>query len=329
MQEEVVRKRAWLTDQQFLELLGAANLIPGPNSTEMAIHVGRLRAGRRGLIVAGACFILPAFLMMLLLAWAYVKFGPMPQLQSVLYGAKPVAAVIVTLALVGWGRAALTSRWMVALLATAILLALWHVNELAIILGAGILAAAVSRAAGIRTLRSAAIWPVFLFFAKVGSVLFGSGYILIAYLRGDLVDRLHWLTEPQLLDAVIAGQVTPGPTFTTATFVGYLLAGTPGAVAATLGIFLPAFLFVGLTGPLIERLRRSETAVAFLDGVNAASLGVMAVVMVDLGRAAITDVLTIVLAGLAALMLWRKFAGPTVLLLAGAAVGALSSLWAS
>ncbi len=329
MREEVVRKRGWLSEQQFLDLIGATNLIPGPNSTEMAIHIGRLRAGWRGLIVAGACFILPAFFIVLAIAWAYVEYGSMPQVQSVLYGVKPVVAVIVAFALADWGRTAVKSWWMSLILIAALLLALWSANEIAIIFGGGLLAAAAARGAALRTVRSIALWPIFLFFAKVGSVLFGSGYVLIAYLRGDLVDRFHWLTQSQLLDAIAAGQVTPGPVFTTATFIGYLLAGMPGAIAATLGIFLPAFLFVGLTGPLVERLRSAPAAAAFFDGVNAASLGVMAVVMVDLGRAAVTDTLTILLAGLSAIALWRRLAGPTVLLLGGAAVGALSSLWAS
>ena len=328
MREEVVRKRGWLTEQQFLDLLGAANLIPGPNSTEMAIHVGRLRAGWRGLVVAGVCFILPAFLMVLALAWAYVQYGSMPQVQSVLYGVKPVVAVIVAHALIVWGRTAV-KNWLLALLvAVAAGLALLRTHELAIIFGAGAVAAMAVRATALRALRSVALWPVFLFFAKVGSVLFGSGYVLLVYLRGDLVERWHWLTQSQLLDAIAAGQVTPGPVFTTATFIGYLLAGTPGAIVATVGIFLPAFLFVGLTGPLVERLRGAPIAAAFLDGVNAASLGVMAVVMVDLGRAAVTDTLTVALATLAAIALWRRLAGPTVVLLAGAAIGALSSLWA-
>jgi chromate transporter len=329
MREQVVRKRGWLSDQQFLDLLGAANLIPGSNSTEMAIHIGRLRAGWRGLVVAGACFILPAFFMVLAIAWAYVEYGSMPQVQSVLYGVKPVVVVIVALALGGWGRTAVKSRWMAVILGVALLLAWWRANELAVIFGAGIISAALSRGAAWRTMHSVALWPVFLFFAKVGSVLFGSGYVLIAYLRGDLVERLHWLTQSQLLDAIAAGQVTPGPEFAAATFIGYLLAGTPGAIAATGGIFLPAFLFVGLSGPVVDRWRNSRTAGAFLDGVNAASLGVMAVVMVDLGRAAVTDGLTILLAGLSAIALWRRVASPTVLLLAGAAIGALSSLWAS
>jgi chromate transporter len=328
MREEVVRKRAWLTEEQFLDLIGAANLVPGPNSTEMAIHIGRLRAGWKGLIVAGACFIVPAFLIVLAMAWAYVEFGSMPQVQSVLYGVKPVVAVVVAYALAAWGRTALKSWWMAAILGAAVVLAFLRTNELAIIFGAGTIAAGMRSAVSGRV-RSVALWPIFLFFAKVGSVLFGSGYVLLAYLRGDLVERFHWLTESQLLDAIAAGQVTPGPLFTTATFVGYLLAGTPGAVVATLGIFLPAFLFVGLTGPLVERLRRSGAAGAFLDGVNAASLGVMAAVMVDLGRAAVTDMLTVVLAGLSAIALGRRAVSPTVLILTGAAVGALSSLWAS
>jgi len=329
MREEVVRKRRWLSEQQFLDLLGATNLIPGPHSTEMAMHVGRLRAGWAGLIIGGSCFILPAALFVFALACAYVEYGSMPQVQSVLYGVKPVVVIIVAHALLVWGRAAVKTPWLALLLIVAAALALLHIREVAIIFGIGAVAAAVARAHSTWRLRSIPLWPILLFFFKTGGIVFGGGYVLVAYLRGDLVDRWHWLTGSQLLDAIAAGQVSPGPIFTTATFIGYLLAGTPGAVVSTVGIFLPAFLFVGLTGPLVQRLRRSPVVGAFLDGVNAASLGVLAVVLFDLAKSAFSDSLSVTLAALAAIALWRGLASPTVLLLAAAAIGAVSSLWAN
>jgi chromate transporter len=337
MEDEVVRRRRWLTRLEFLDLLGATNLIPGPNSTEMAIHIGHRHAGWPGLIVAGACFIMPATFIVLAIAWAYVRFQTLPQAGAILYGVKPVIIAIVLQALWGLAGSAVKSRLLGAVgVATAVASAL-GVNEIALLLTAGVLVAGYRGArtaptawfalpglpatAAAGTGASFSLGVLFLSFLKIGSVLFGSGYVLLAFLRADLVDRLHWMTEGQLLDAVAVGQVTPGPVFTTATFVGYVLGGVPGAAVATVGIFLPAFVFVAASGPLVPRLRRSETAGAFLDGVNVASLALMAVVTWQLGHAAIVDVATLMLAVVSATVLLRFRVNSAWLVLGGALIG--------
>jgi len=323
MEDEVVRRRGWIDRDEFLDLLGATNLIPGPNSTELAIHIGRRRAGWAGLLVAGVCFILPAALATTALAWGYVRFGGLPRVGSVLGGVKAVMIAVVAQALWGLGKTALRSPAMVALAVMAAGAGFLGVHELLILLIAGLLASGVR---GARGASAAAIVPLpllFLTFTKIGSVLFGSGYVLLAFLRADLVQRWHWLTEQQLLDAVAAGQITPGPLFSTSTFAGYLIAGGSGALVATVGIFLPAFVFVAASGPLIPRLRRSPVAGAFLDGVNAASLALMAVVTWQLGRAAIVDVPTAALALGSAVLLVRYRVNSLWLVLGGAVLGLL------
>ncbi len=341
MEDEVVRRRGWLTRDEFLDLLGATNLIPGPNSTEMAIHVGMKRAGWPGLVVAGASFILPAAVLVLALAWAYVRFGRLPQAAAILYGVKPVVIAVVAQAIWGLGRAAVKTPLLGALGAAAAAAKVAGVNELALLGLAGALAAApvtmrrggaaalgaVFAAAPATPAAAFGLGALFLTFLKIGSVLFGSGYVLLAFLRADLVERLHWMTESQLLDAVAVGQVTPGPVFTTATFVGYVLGGTTGAVVATAGIFLPAFVFVAASGPLVPRLRRSRTAGAFLDGVNVASLALMAVVAWQLGRAALVDAPTVAIGAVAAVALLRFRVNSAGLVLAGAGVGWLVRSW--
>jgi chromate transporter len=349
MEDEVVRRRGWLTREKFLDLLGATNLIPGPNSTEMAIHIGYLRAGWPGLILAGSCFILPAVLIVTGFAWAYVRYGSLPQTKWILYGVKPVIISVVLQALWGLGKSAVKTKLLAAIGVAAVTLSFLGVDELVILFCAGATVAAARWAASQRrdliapsvialVIQAAApagattaatpfgLWPLFLFFLKVGSVLFGSGYVLLAFLRGDLVERWHWLTNAQLLDAIAVGQVTPGPVFTTATFIGYLLAGPKGAGLATIGIFLPAFVFVALSGPLVPRIRRSPTAGAFLDGVNVGSLALMVVVTVELGRSALVDLPTIALALLSALLLIRYRVNSAWLVLGGALFGLLCLL---
>ncbi|MEP6860353.1 MAG: chromate efflux transporter [Deltaproteobacteria bacterium] len=334
MEDEVVRRRGWMTREQFLDLYGATNLIPGPNSTELAIHIGHARAGWRGLVVAGACFILPAVAIVMALGWVYARFGALPEVEAVLYGIKPVIIAIVAQAMWNLGRTAIKSWELGVVGAAAFAATLAGVNELIVLAAAGTLVALakVSRArlasfapialaAGGTSSTAFGLWPLFLVFLKIGSVLFGSGYVLIAFMRGDLVERLHWLTESQLLDAITVGQVTPGPVFTTATFVGYILGGPLAAGVATLGIFLPAFVFVALSGPLVPRLRASRVAGAVLDGVNVASLALMAAVALLLGRTAIVDVPTAVAAAVAAIALIRYRVGSLWLVLAGAVVG--------
>ena len=340
MEEQVVRERGWLTRERFLDLIGAANLIPGPNSTEVAIHIGYDRRGVPGLVVAGACFIVPAMVITGALAWAYVRYGARPEAAWLMYGLKPVSIAIVVQALWKLGRTAVRSWFLGAIGAAAVGATVLGVNELAILALAGALAAAPTlrsrpRASlgwlplGGLTAASATsfgLGTLFLTFLKIGSVLFGSGYVLLAFLRADFVDRLHWLTESQLLDAVAAGQLTPGPVFTTATFVGYVLGGTAGALVATAGIFLPAFVFVALSGPLVPRIRRSAVAGAVLDGVNVASLALMATVTVQLGRAALVDVPTAALALVSAALLVRFRISSLWLLALGAAVGVVQML---
>jgi chromate transporter len=324
MEDEVVRRRAWLTHEELLDLIAACNLIPGPNSTELAIHIGHRKAGWRGLVVAGACFILPAALIVAAIAWAYVRWGALPEVGAVLYGVKPVIIAVVAQALWGLGRKAMKS-WMLGLIGvTAVAATLAGVDEIVVLLGAGALAAA--REAGAKAVVVVPLGKLFAVFAKIGAVLFGSGYVLLAFLRSDLVERLHWLTESQLLDAVAVGQITPGPVFTTATFVGYVLAGGAGAVVATVGIFLPAFVFVAVSGPLLPRLRRSRFAGAFLDGVVVASLALMAIVAVQLAHAALVDPLTIALAAASAVALIYFRVSSLWLVLAGVIVGLIAQL---
>lgn len=344
MEDEVVRRRRWMTREDFLDLLGATNLIPGPNSTEMAIHIGHRRAGWKGLLVAGASFILPAMLIVMGFAWAYVRYGSVPQVKSVLYGVKPVIIVIVLQALWSLGRAALKTKLLAGIGIAGVMLTFLGLHELLVLLGGGLIVVAVrlirranNGQQSLRSLMSASplivflqsgattasfsMTMLFLFFLKVGAVLYGSGYVLLAFIRADLVDRWHWLTESQLLDAVAVGQVTPGPVFTTATFIGYVLGGTKGAVVATVGIFLPAFVFVAVSGPLVPRIRRSATAGAFLDGVNAAALALMVVVTYQLGRAAIVDWTTIALAVLSGAILFGFRVNSAWLILGGAIAG--------
>jgi chromate transporter len=346
MEHEVVRRRAWLSRGEFLDLVGAANLIPGPNSTELALHIGYRKAGWRGLVLAGACFILPAALIVTVLAWLYVRYGSIPEVGALFYGVKPVMIAIVLQALWSLSRTAVKNVSLGLLAAVGILLSFLGVHELLILVAAGFVSGIASSPSRgqTRTLQislamlaqaspgsAATVAPfglgsLFLFFLKVGSVLFGSGYVLLAFLRADLVQRWHWLTEAQLLDAIAVGQITPGPVFTTATFIGYLLGGAPGAVAATMGIFLPAFVFVAVSGPFIPRLRRSATIGAILDGVNVASLALMAVVTWQLARSALVDMPTLVLAILSVAALFRLRVNSAWLVLAGAIAGLALSL---
>jgi chromate transporter len=350
MEQEVVRRRRWLTHEQFLDLLGAVNLIPGPNSTEMAIHIGLLRGGWRGLMLAGSCFIFPAMVIVLALAWAYARYGSLPEAVWLLYGVKPVIIAIVVQALWALGikavKGAATGAVGVAVLALSFL----GVNEVLLLFAGGIAVMVVANLhrlgdrgslAGVAVpllagaspspalagsavgLVPVTLWRLTLFFLKIGSILFGSGYVLLAFLRADLVQRWGWLTDQQLIDAIAVGQFTPGPVFTTATFIGYVLAGVPGALLATFGIFFPSFVFVATSNPLIPRLRRSPWAAGFLDGVNVASLGLMAAVTWQLARAALVDGVTVGLGVAAAVLLFllRGRLNSAWLVLGGGLVG--------
>jgi chromate transporter len=355
MEHEVVRRRGWLTRDQFLDFVGATNLIPGPNSTELAILIGHARRGWAGLLVAGASFIVPSTLIVSAAAWAYVRYGSVPDLAGVLYGVKPVVIAIVAQALWSLARWALKTPMLAGLCLAAIAANTAGAHELIVLGASGMtvaivrsarrhrqrcakatagFAAAICGAEGAAALAGAApfagvqvgLWPLFLIFAKVGAVLFGSGYVLLAFLRADFVERSGWLTEQQLLDATAIGQVTPGPLFTTATFIGYLLRGPLGAGVATVGIFLPAFVLVAISGPLVPRLRRSPLAGAVLDGVNVASLALMLVVTWQLGRAALVDPLTIAMALGSAAALVHYRINSTWLIAAGAGAGWLAFL---
>ncbi len=329
MREEVVRRRRWISDERFMDLLGATNLIPGPNSTEMAIHLGYLRAGWPGLIAGGVCFIVPAMLIVFVCAWLYVRYGARPEAGWLLYGVKPVIIAVVVQAMWGLLRSAVKGPILAVIGAAVLALSLLGANEIALLLGGGVVAVLLTTV-GIRGVAAplglgagVGLTTLFLVFLKIGSVLYGSGYVLLAFLRSDFVERLGWLTDQQLLDAVAVGQFTPGPVFTTATFIGYVLGGVPGAALATLGIFLPSFVFVALSHPLIPKLRASRRAGAFLDGVNVAALGLMAAVTWQLGRVAIVDTTTAALALIALALLLRFRLNSAWLVLGGAAVGAL------
>ncbi len=370
MRDEVVDRRRWLNDGEFLDLVAATHLIPGPNSTELAIHIGYRRGGFAGLALAGVCFILPAALIVVGLAAAYARYGETPQAGWLTYGIGPVVIAIVAQALVKLGQAAL-GRWtQAAVAAGALAAALGGVNELAVLAAGGAIGlaaatrpngpgsgaapgarlaavpaallrvlhgtgaavaaagagAAGAGAAGAGAAGAGAAVPftlarLTLFFLKTGSVLFGSGYVLLAFLRADLIERWGWLTDQQLIDAVTVGQITPGPVFTTATFIGYLLGGWAGAALATAAIFAPGFVFVAVTQPLIPRLRASPALGGCLDGVVAASLGLMAAVTWQLARAALVDLPAALIAGAAAVVLFRWRPNSTWLILGGAAAG--------
>lgn len=337
MRDEFVHRRRWVSDQEFLDLVGATNLIPGPNSTEMAIHLGYRRAGWPGLFAAGTAFIMPAMVIVTMLAWVYARYGSTPQATWLLYGVKPVIMAVIVQALWGLGRTAIKDALtgLAGLAALAMYFA--GANEIALLIGVGLavsigrnfgraahaVALAVAAAVSVAAVEAIpfSLSRLFLIFLKIGSVLYGSGYVLLAFLRADFVQRLGWLTDRQLLDAIAIGQFTPGPVFTTATFIGYILGGLPGAVLGTVGIFLPSFVLVALSQPLIPRLRRSAWAGALLDGVNVASLALMAGVSWRLGRAAIVDPTTGGLALLSLVLLVRFRVNSAWLVAGGALVG--------
>jgi chromate transporter len=341
MEDELVRRRQWLSRERFLDLLGASNLIPGPSSSELAIHIGYLLAGWAGLLVAGTCFILPAAIMVAALAWAYVHFGKVPEVSAILYGVKPIVIAVILQALWGLGQTAVKTKFLGFVGMLSVLLTFLGLHPFLVLLLAGSavsltslrtsrlsVAAVPLDAAPTVALAAAAtsfsMGSLFLVFLKVGAVVFGSGYVLLAFLRADLVVHRGWLTASQLVDAVAVGQVTPGPIFTTATFIGYLLSGIRGAVVATVGIFLPAFLLVAASGPLVPRIRKSKIAGAFLDGVNVGSLALMAEVTWQLGRASLIDVVTIVLTVASVVALMRLRLNSVWLVLIGAVVGLMT-----
>ena len=347
MRDEVVDRRHWLTDREFLDLVAATNLIPGPNSTELAIHLGYRHGGIPGLLVAGVSFIFPAALIVGTIAWGYARYGETPQVGWLMYGIGPVVIAIVAQAIVKLSMSAVRGVALGLIGGTVLVLSILGVNELVLLAagavtglalaigpraGAAATAALAAVTAGIGQVAAQAsavataelpftLTRLALFFAKVGSVLFGSGYVLLAFLRADLVERWGWLTDQQLIDAITVGQVTPGPVFTTATFIGYLLGGWSGAALATAAIFAPGFVFVALSQPLIPKLRASRLLSGVLDGVVVASLGLMGAVAWALARTTVVDLPTAAITAAATgLLLWKQ-PNSTWLILAGAAAG--------
>ena len=336
MRREFVEERHWLDEDRFLELFGAANLIPGPASTELGMMLGYLRAGWAGLLVAGACFIAPAMTIVLILASIYVRYGSVPATGWVLAGVAPVMIAIIADALWQLGRRALKTLPLAGVGIAVLLLYLLGVYPIVLLFG-GALLVMLGRQAGKLRGHATFLLPVgaatvplrsiFFEFLKLGAIVYGSGYVLLAFLRSDVVQHLHWLSDGHLVDAVAIGQVTPGPVFTTATFIGYLLAGVPGGITATVAIFLPSFVFAGVVYSLLPRLRRSAWAAAFLDGVTVCGLGLMAGVSIQLGRIAITGVLTAALA-LAAFVILRRYQPNSAwLVLGGALIGLAARGW--
>ncbi|MBL0187074.1 MAG: chromate efflux transporter [Candidatus Obscuribacter sp.] len=359
MQQEVVRRRNWLSEIEFLDLVSAANLIPGPNSTELAIHIGYRQAGLAGLAVAGLCFILPAALMVTAIAAVYVQLHQLPQLIAIMLGIKPVVLAIILHALIALAKSVLKTNLSRLACICALIGCFCALGEITILLLTGLLLMFVQTDKHIRQTRISALiivplavialllmandfgitlpWVVsqdtaaasynlpalFCYFAKVGAVLYGSGYVLLAFLQKDLVNSMHWITTGQLMDATAIGQVTPGPVFTTATFIGYLLGGTSGALAATTGIFLPAFGFVAITAPYLSRLRQSILLGNMLDGVNAASLALMIYVFIQLIPGALQNVITGLIFALSLVILQLKPINATWLIALGALTGYL------
>ena len=348
MDDEIVNRRQWMSREKLLDLFGITNLIPGPNSTELAIHIGYERAGWRGLFIAGSCFILPAMLIVWFLAFLYVQYQTIPQAEWLLYGIKPVIIAIIMQALVNFGKKVAKDYLTIIAIVMAIIGYLLRFNEILLLITLALLVmlgkywqnkgqinpmlilpftsvfAQVDQTTN--TITSANSLKLFLFFLKIGSVLYGSGYVLLAFLQKNLVEDYQWLTAQQLLDAVAIGQLTPGPLFTTATFIGYLVAGNQGAIAGTVGIFLPSFILVWVVNPWVPQLRQSLWTSYFLDGINAASFGLMGGVLYTLGNTALVDPLTIIIAVGSAIALFQFKINSAWLVLAGGMIGWLSYL---
>lgn len=348
MQREMVRRRHWVNDQGFLDMVGVTNLIPGPNATEMALYLGLVRAGWPGYIVAGLLFIIPGVLATLAIAWVYVAYGSLPEVGWILYGVKPVVIVIVIQALWDLGRKGVKGPLTAIVGAAVIALYLYGFNEIALLFaGAGVVVLFQSGRrfwkhklsvllvspwlkAPLSVLSLGAVpfsqTTLFLTFLKIGALIYGSGYVLLAFFNSEFVVRLGWLTHQQLLDAIAVGQITPGPVASSATFVGYLMGGWPSALLATLAFFLPSFFFVALVSRILPWLRKSWWSGAFLDGVNVASLGLMVAVTWQLGRAGVVDWFTIALAVVALLLIFRFKVSSTWLILGGAGLGVVYKL---
>jgi chromate transporter len=341
MEEEFVRRRAWITRERFLDLVGAVNLLPGPSSTELAIYLGEVRGGLPGLLVAGACFILPAAIFVVALAWAYLRYGSVPQIAGLLFGIKPVVVALIVQAIWNLARTALKNVPLALLAAIVVALAAWGLPTLMLLIGAGILWLVLSQGSRLArrsptnlalllgpaiSVTSTGAIAAFFYFLKIGAILFGSGYVLLAVLHADLVVRLHWITNVQLLDAIAVSQATPGPFFTVATFIGYILAGWKGAALATLGMFLPAFAYVAITARFLPQIRKSPLAGAFLDGINAAAVALMGFVGWQFARGSLTNVPAILIGVVSLALVFRYKVNSAWMVIGGALAGILFQL---
>jgi chromate transporter len=342
MQEEVVVKKKWLSDQHFLDLVGATNLIPGPNSTEMAIHIGHERAGWKGLIVAGLCFILPAVLITGFFAWLYKEYGQLPELEPFLYGIKPAIIAIILSAVFPLAKKSLKTVQLAVIGIAVLILSLLHYNEIALLFGAGIITLFLhnlkNNGSDIKantliplaffsipktTLISATNLNLLLIFLKIGAILYGSGYVLFAFLDAEFVSK-GLLTRTQLIDAIAVGQFTPGPVFSAVTFVGYQINGISGAVISTIAIFLPSFIFVAILNPLVKKMRNSKPFSVFLDAVNVASIAIIVSICYQLGKETITDWRTILIATVSILIAFNyKKINSALVVLGGSILGYL------
>jgi chromate transporter len=341
MEEEVVRKRKWMSHEHFLDLVGATNLIPGPNSTEMTMHIGRERAGTKGLVIAGVCFIMPAVIITAVFAWAYYRYGQLPEVQPFIYGIKPAIISVLFVTMILLGRKALKSVQLgiIGIACAAAVLA--GVNEIFVLFAAGLIGIILYVANKNRYLlgflpfsllqvnslqANISSLKIFMIFLKIGAILYGSGYVLFGFLDAELVAK-GLLTKQQLTDAIAVGQFTPGPVFSSATFIGWQMGGAAGATAATIGIFLPSFLFVSLLNPLIPKLRNSKLFSAFLDAVNIASIAIILAVVIEMGKQTLSDWRTVLIFLLAAIItFFFKKLNTAFIIFGGAAVGYLLSL---
>ncbi|MGZ5190258.1 MAG: chromate efflux transporter [Flavisolibacter sp.] len=339
MEEEVVRKRGWMSHQHFLDLVGATNLIPGPNSTEMTMHIGHERGGWKGLVIAGCCFIIPAVIITAIFAWAYQLYGTLPQVKPFIYGIKPAIIAVVVVTMINLGRKALKNAQLAIIGILSAIAVLLGINEIFVLFGAGLMGIMLyfiqvgrNSAYGIlpftllqigQTNLDVPSLKLFFIFLKVGAILYGSGYVLFAFLDAELVTR-GLLTWQELIDAIAVGQFTPGPVFSSATFIGWQIGGLPGALAATIGIFLPSFLFVALLNPLLPRLRNSKIFRAFLDTVNVASIAIILAMVVEMSGETLLDWKTIVIAVVSFMMtFYFKKLNTAFIVIGGALLGYL------
>ena len=345
MEEEVVRKRKWISHEEFLDIISAANLIPGPNSTETALHIGYSLANWRGFFAAGLSFITPTIIIVTGVAMAYVKYGMLPATENILFWIKPVIMAVISLAIYRFSKTAVKNKLLLFMLLLACLASVFKITEIAVILTVGILVMFIniSRAKFNSIIPSSFLLDpiiqassctvscdlpaIFLFFFKISAIIFGSGYVLYAFLYNDLVVNYQWISQAQLIDAIAIGQFTPGPVFTAATFIGYLLAGVPGALIASVGVFLPAFIYVAITSPFLSQMRQSKSLSFFLDGVNVASLALMIVVCFNLASAMLTNALAISIFVVSLGILWRFKVNSAWLILIAAVLGFIKSFW--